>query len=248
MSSNDSRLLAIVSTAPSSSYSEVVSKLDAIAAQLERDDGLVWFNRLYSAMTAAVMEAARKHQFADPDFVERLDCRFADLYFQALAAELSDPGTGAGAWGPMFLARYQPGIMPIQFALAGVNAHINRDLPVALVETFTSLKTEPDRDSTAYVDYQRINQILEAVQGEAKLWLFTGSLAAADDLLGTVDDVLRIWSLKRAREAAWVAAEVRWVLRGTPGLAHHHLETLDRMVGFAGRGLLRPWHVPASIA
>lgn len=247
MPSNDSRLLSIVSTGTSSSYSDVITKLRAIDAQLDLDDGLVWFNRLYGAMTAAVIEADRKHVFDDPRFVERLDCAFADLYFDAVAAELRDPGTAPRAWRPLFSARYQPGILRVQLAIAGVNAHINRDLPVALVETFLALRSEPDRGLAPYMDYQRINHILESAQGEAKTWLLGGVLAAADGLLGRADDVLEMWSLRRAREAAWVAAEVRWALRGYPGLAHHHLEALDKMVGFAGRGLLRPSYIPASI-
>lgn len=240
MPSNDSTLLAIVSTGSTTSYSDVIAKLRAIDAELQEDDGLVWFNRLYGAMTAAVIEAERRHQFSDSRFLERLDCSFADLYFEALAAELSDPGTAAGAWRPLFEARYRPGILPLQFALAGVNAHINRDLPVALVDCFTALHGEPDRNAAAYSDYQAINQVLSGVQGEAKSWLLSGALAQADGWLGSADDVAESWSLKHAREAAWVACEVRWALRGVPGLAHHHLEALDKMVGFAGRGLLRP--------
>ena len=247
MSNNDSTLLSIVSTGSSRSYSEVITKLRAVDAVLEPEDGLVWFNRLYGAMTLAVIEADRKHTFEDPRFVERLDCSFADLYFAALAAELSDPGTAAGAWGPLFRARYRAGILPVQFATAGVNAHINRDLPVALVDTFLAIGSEPDRSLPSYADYQTINQILESAQAEAKTWLLRGALAAADRWLGPVDDVLQMWSLKRAREGAWVAAEVRWALRAHPGLAHHHLEALDKMVGFAGRGLLRPAYISASI-
>lgn len=247
MSNNDSELLSIVSTGPSRSYSEVSAKLLAIGAKLEPKDGLVWFNRLYGAMTAAVIEADRRHTFDDPRFVERLDCAFADLYFDALAAELSDPGTAAGAWGPLFRARYQVGLLPVQLAIAGVNAHINRDLPVAIVQTFSALGGEPDRSLASYRDYQAINHILESVQGEAKAWLLTGVLVEADRWLGRADDVLEMWSLRRAREAAWVAAEVRWALRSYPGLAFHHLEALDKMVGFAGRGLLRPAYLPASI-
>jgi hypothetical protein len=247
MASNDSRLLAIVSTGSSSSFSEVMTKLRAIDAQLEPGDGLVWFNRLYGAMTAAVIEAHRKHTFEDPLFVERLDCAFAELYFDAVSAELRDPGTAAGAWRPLFGARYQAGLLPVQLAIAGVNAHINRDLPVALVETFMALGSEPDRSLASYTDYQTINQILESVQAESKTWLRSGVLARADGWLGAVDDVLEMWSLRRAREAAWVGAEVRWALRSHAGLAHHHLEALDKIVGFAGRGLLRPAYIPTPM-
>jgi hypothetical protein len=40
-------------------------------------------------------------------------------------------------------------VAPIQFALAGMNAHINRDLPLALVATCTARKVAPRRGSPA---------------------------------------------------------------------------------------------------
>ena len=36
------------------------------------------------------------------------------------------------------------GIEPVQFALAGMNAHINHDLPLAVVSTCSALATAPE--------------------------------------------------------------------------------------------------------
>jgi hypothetical protein len=240
MVNNDSALLAIVSAGPAESYAEVLGRLRAIEAELDPNDGLVWFTRVYGAMTAAVVEYARKQRFEEPLFVERLDCHFANLYFVALAAHLSDPGTGPACWEPLFDARARSGILPVQYAIAGVNAHINRDLPVALTTTFLELDREPSRSSSIHADYQKINAVLESALGDVKLWLLSGALADLDDALGQLDDMLQMWSLKRAREAAWVGGEVRWALRASPLLSRHHLDALDRMVGLSGRGLLHP--------
>ena len=76
----------------------------------------------------------------------------------------------------------------------------------------------------------------------------TGELAKLDTALGQVDDCMAMWKVGRAREAAWVKAEALWALRDTPRLSSKFLLTLDRMVGFAGRGLLRPIVIPAPIA
>jgi hypothetical protein len=254
MVNNDSALLAIVSAGPAESYVEVLARLRAIEAELDPSDGLVWFTRVYGAMTAAVVEYARKQRFEEPVFVERLDCHFANLYFVALAAHLSDPGTGPACWEPLFDARARSGILPVQYAIAGVNAHINRDLPVALTTTFLELDREPSRSSSIYADYQKINAVLESALGDVKTWLLSGTLGDLDHALGQLDDMLQMWSLKRAREAAWVGGEVRWALRASSLLSRHHLDALDRMVGLSGRGLLHPLaHVlsrssPASLS
>ncbi len=45
------------------------------------------------------------------------------------------------AWRPLVEQRAAAGIEPIQFALAGMNAHINHHLPLATVNTCTALAT-----------------------------------------------------------------------------------------------------------
>jgi hypothetical protein len=239
----DAHLLALATAPRLRSFEEVIERLGALDDALPPSDGLRYFNRLYLTMTEAVVAAARRGEFQDLPFLERLDCTFADLYLAALAAHLSIPGTAPGAWRPLFAGRHRRDLAPIQLALAGVNAHINRDLPVALQRTFVELGTAPDRGGAAHGDYARIDEILEVAQAEAKVWLLTGALAELDRAFGPHDDVVQIWSLGRAREAAWIAGEIRWTLRAAEWLCRAHLESLDRMVGFASRGLLRPLRI-----
>jgi hypothetical protein len=245
MANSDSALLAIVSTGPVESHTDVSRRLRAIEAELDAHDGLIWFNRLYASMTLAVIESTRRHRFDDPLFVERLACHSADLYFVALAAHLGDPGSGPSAWQPLFQSRTRGDILPVQHALAGLNAHVNRDLPVALVTTFLELDRAPERNELAHADYLSIHAILEGALNDAKVWLYRGAIVERDAVLDQGDDVLQMWSSKRARDAAWVASEVRWALRVTPLISRHHLEALDRMVGLVGQGLLRPVRPPA---
>ena len=54
------------------------------------------------------------------------------------------------------------GIEPVQFALAGMNAHINHDLPVAMVSTCAALGTSPEDPHLA--DYQKVDQLLDAAE------------------------------------------------------------------------------------
>jgi hypothetical protein len=49
-----------------------------------------------------------------------------------------------------------------------------------------------------------------------------------------------MWKVRNARDAAWTNGEVCWHLRSAPLLQREYLERLDRMVAFAGHGLLVP--------
>lgn len=244
--SSDSTILAIASKGPVDSFEEVSVRLRALDAAFDASDGLYWFNRLYGATLAAVLEAGRKHRFADLRFVERLECHLANLYFVALAAHLSDPGTGACAWEPLFLARTRPSVSRVQFALAGLNAQLNRDLPVALVSAFIELDCEPGRETPCHTDYQQAGAQIEATLRGTRSWLHESlSAAEIEHEQAELETLLAVWSPRRARDAGWIAAEVRWALRGSPLVARHQLEALDRMVELAGHGLLLAGSAPA---
>ncbi len=68
----------------------------------------------------------------------------------------------------------------------------------------------------------------------------TGLVGVADEALGRLDDVLAMWSVACARDAAWTHAETLWALRELAPLHDAFRLTLDRTVGLAGRGLLVP--------
>ena len=217
----------------------VVERMAAIAAALPPEDGVACFNDLYLAVTRAVLEEARAAAFEDSEFLARLDVRFAGLYFDAVDAG-SGHGRLARAWAPLFAARRRRRIAPIQFALAGMNAHINRDLSIALVETLVERDLRPERDTAQHRDYLRVNGILERVEERVKGRFATGLVGVADEALGRLDDVLAMWKVARARDSAWTHAETLWALRRRRALRDALLLALDRSVGLAGRGLLVP--------
>jgi hypothetical protein len=239
-------LLDVVSGPRCSTYAEVLARLLAVETEVGEADGLYWFTKLYREMTAAVAERATEGGFRDLDFLEALDCNFAELYFGAVRSFVQNDGQTPSAWWPLFALRASKTIIPLQFALAGINAHINRDLPVALVQTFLDFETEPQACDDRHQDYLAINGILAEVHERAKAYLLTGVLGAVDTALGRVDDVAELFSFDRARDAAWIAGEVRFRLLPFGALANQQLAALDRVVGFAGRGILRPLPVPAT--
>lgn len=224
-----------------STVADVLELMRALERALPHDDGVTSFLRLYRAVTEAVDEAVRPGgDYADPRFVRWLDVVFANLFFRALRDGTQRRGAEPKAWAPLLEARSRPGVLPLQFALAGMNAHINRDLPFALVETCAALDLEPRRGSAQHADFTRLNDLLERTEARVKAELVTGTLGHVDRSVGRADDVLAMWKVGKAREAAWVNGETLWALRGLPQLRAEYAVTLDRMVGFAGRGLLRP--------
>jgi hypothetical protein len=226
-----------------SSLAEVIARMQETVAPLPRTDGVACFTRLYLAVTEGVRDRLAGFAFADPHFLARLDVVFADLFFTALDAAARDPGSVPHAWSPLVQARSAHGIAPLQFALAGMSAHINRDLPVALVATCQELGVGLEEGTPQHGDFEHVNAVLAAVEGQVKAQYLSGFLRALDRLVHRVDrldDIVAMWDVGRARDAAWVNAEALWALRDSPALSASYLLALDRMVGLTCRGLLVP--------
>ena len=147
---------------------DVVARLEAIGDALPPQDGVAAFNRLYLEVTRGVLGSLQPGRFQDGRFLRWLDVVFANLYFEALRAFFLRTGPAPRAWAPLVEQRAKPGILPLQFAFAGMNAHINRDLPVAIVDTCRSLRTELRRPSPQYDDFCRVNDLLEEAQERIK--------------------------------------------------------------------------------
>ena len=208
---------------------DVIDRMRAIESGLPANDGVAWFTRLYLAVTENVAAAGRSA------FIERLDVVFAQLFFAAVDAQKPPR-----AWAPLFACRRRRRIAPIQFALCGMNAHINRDLPVALVQTARELGIDLERARRPYADFTAINALLARTEARVKRQFATGIVGLTDVALGQLDDRIAMWDVGRAREAAWIQGRILWRLRAVPPLSRRYLDTLDRTVGFAGRGLVLP--------
>jgi hypothetical protein len=157
----------------------VAARMEAIAAPLPADDGVARFNELYLAVTRAVMVETKAASYEDPAFISRLDVVFADLYFEAIAADAQGRELPK-AWAPLFEKRHAHGIAPLQFAIAGMNAHINHDLAVALVQVCGEHGIEFGHHTPQYRDYLVVNKTLERVEGEIKARYTTGVIGALD--------------------------------------------------------------------
>ncbi|KRB47297.1 DUF5995 family protein [Terrabacter sp. Root181] len=213
----------------------LVGRMHEIDRALPSGDGVAAFNRMYLRVTELVRDRLVEGWFGNPAFVTRLDLVFAGLYLEAVGAGTPDP-----SWAPLFSARLEPGRVPIQFALAGMNAHINHDLPLAVVTTCRQLGLTPDSPGVE-ADYHRVNDLLAAVQEDVRRSFLDGiALAVDEQYAGPVANLVSGWSISRARDAAWTNARVLWSLEGVEPLRTDFLGTLSRTVGMAGRYLLTP--------
>jgi len=128
--------------------------------RMERDgDPRRFFHGTYSRTTRAVGEAISDARFEDPAWVDRWDVAFAQLYLDALAAHQQDPASAPRPWRAAFGA--DPGLHPLQHVLLGINAHINYDLPQALLAVITDQEfADPRVMDRRRRDHERIDGVL----------------------------------------------------------------------------------------
>ena len=236
----DSQLLAILETSPAS-IADVLANMRAIDALTVDGDGLKWFNWLYFQVTQAVETRVASGGFSDAAFLSELDVQFAQLYFNALRNFLSKAAL-PDCWQALFTQRNQTALTRIQFALAGINAHINHDLPIALVSTCQLQALSPQHGTTQYTDYTSLNTTLDGLIEAAKQALNVRLLGDALPDLSQLENTIAAWSVSAAREAAWNNAELLWHLRGETLLSTSFLDSLDGLTALVGKGLLIPIH------
>jgi Family of unknown function (DUF5995) len=222
------------STAPVTSVAEAIARMEAIGGGLPASDGLACFNRMYLAVTRAVGTAIGQGFYTDPAFMTTLDVIFANLYFAAAQAA---PGAVSLAWRPLVELRGVAGIEPIQFALAGMNAHINHDLPVAVVRTCAALGTAPG-DGSHLADFQKVDALLDAAEEGIRRSFESAPELALDRHLQAVDNLVACWTINSARDLAWQNALVLWELRGDQVAHGLFLDGLAVATALASRLLL----------
>ncbi len=223
------------------SIAEVIQSMNAIDDALGPADGLKWFNYLYRAVTMAIDHQVSTAGFKDVAWMTRLDVVFANLYFDAVrSAPAGTPTTAPRAWQPLLENRNNAKVARIQFALAGMNAHINRDLVHALLNLYQQDGSAPDKSSDRFGDYTQVNAVLETVENEVEPTLVEGTPLASGGQLAPLEHLIAMWGVSQAREAAWNHSLAAWHLRMLPLIQQDSLDALDRSAQFASTALLVP--------
>ena len=189
---------------PTRDIATVVAAMDARLDRMppERTAQRVFLDT-YRRTTIAVGKAIADAQFEDPEWVEQWDVAFADLYLAALELDLVGSHEVPRPWRLAFDA---PESLPaLRHVLLGINAHINYDLPQALLAVISDAEFgDPVVMARRQRDHERIDGVL------------SGRVADEDDELGAlsarslVDRVLqplnRLSSkrfLREARQKVW---------------------------------------------
>ena len=170
---------------------QVVARLQEMEQSLPPSDGVLWFNRLYLDVTLALRRFINTQKLAAPPFLQELTLYFGNRYF-----DVYDAAAGQGevpeCWAPLFAARHEPRIAPLQFAIAGMNAHIGHDLEIGVVNIWEKLGVVPAPDCPQRQDYDAPGEILGQAEAQTKQWLLTGAIKELDHLVAPVEDAVAI--------------------------------------------------------
>jgi hypothetical protein len=193
----------------SSINAPVVARMDKLVQQWEANaDRRAIFLKCYMMMTRNTLLAIERHEFNDPEWVERLLHRFADYYFVALEAYEQNPSATPLVWQLTHNATRRKRVSPLQHLLLGVNAHINYDLVLTAVDLLKpEWHTLSEQERIAcYADHCRVNDVIgrtvDAVQDEV-LAPTMPVMGILDRLLGPVDELLISRLITQWREGVW---------------------------------------------
>jgi Family of unknown function (DUF5995) len=244
--SSDQAVLQILLGSQVAAIADVIAVMQAIDQLLPQNDGLKWFNLLYLKVTQEIDGQSPANVWRDPAWLTHLDVVFAGWYFRALTGWLQGSDDVPGSWRALLESRFAANIDRIQFALAGMNAHINHDLAQALLQTDADLNLVPLKGGPEHSDYEQVNGILEAVLPDALTFLATGILGLAAQDTGKIGRLLAIWNVRKARDLAW---DFAGYVRSLPGLSRGlALAAQDQMTGVLGRSLLLPVDPAPAVA
>jgi hypothetical protein len=207
-------------------------------------DARRFFHATYLRTTRAVADEIARGGFIDADWVRRWDLAFASLYLDALDADRRGDQV-SGPWRVAFdTARRQPQLPPLRHVLFGINAHINYDLPQALIEVIGP----EDFDDPAVMrrreaDHERVDGVLRDRVGAEDAELGAVSrVTIVDRLMRPANQAASRRFLGEARAKVWRNAialdRARRVGSARYGTVLAELETLcaERVRDLTARG------------
>ncbi len=188
---------------------ELIGRMAALLDALQAaGDQRRFFHATYQRTTIAVAAEIQRGGFTDAAWVERWDVAFADLYLDALDAALA----GRSPTRPWAIAFSAPAdLPPLRHVLLGMNAHINYDLPQALLAVITDEQfDDPELLARRQSDHRAIDDVLASRVGaeDDELARISGPGSLLDRLLGPLNRLGTQRFLREARSKVWANAVV----------------------------------------
>jgi Family of unknown function (DUF5995) len=187
------------------SIAAVLDRMTALLDALPPTDARRAFHATYLRTTKAVAEALDSGAFSDPAWVEHWDVVFADLYLDALDVALAG-GAPPRPWAIAFAAAAVPEpqrLPPLRHVLLGMNAHINYDLPQAIVAV---IAPEEFADPAVVGKRERDHRVIDGVLAarvKAEDDEFDGPRRLVDRLTAPANRLATRRFLVEARTKVW---------------------------------------------
>jgi hypothetical protein len=202
---------------------------DLRTAALAAGDASGYFPALYSRVTARIGASIDEGAFADRPAIDRFATRFASHYVVAAA----DHPRGPRCWQACWNVASDPRLLIVQHLLLGINAHVNYDLPRAVVEVADE---RGDLLSIRH-DFDAVNDVL----GDT----YVDVVKDLDRVSRWVNRAARLgggrafnFSLRVARARAWQAASAMYPL--SADARRDYADELDRFVSVLAFLITRP--------
>jgi uncharacterized protein DUF5995 len=206
------------------------------------------FLTTYLRTTQAVGDAVARARFEDPDWVEDWDVKFAELYLQAHDADLAH-GAAARPWRLAFDAPAE--LPPLRHVLLGINAHVNYDLPQALLAVITDDDfADPLLMDRRRRDHERIDGVLASrVGAEDDELAASGAKNLLDRVLTPLNRLSSQRFLRESRQKVWHnTAELQRARVEGPTAYAARLAELELLSAAKIADLLRPGQVLLRLA
>ncbi len=219
-----------------------------LTPMVEQGDERRHFLAVYMRTAAAVddeIRTARGGGFADPDRMLAWLASFAGLYLEALQSWNEDR-SAPGPWQVVFRSNASHELPPLRSVLVAASAHINYDLPQALVDVTPAGEFEDPRMlEKRKQDHERMDHIFagraaeeERLLREAERWR---GRSIAERALTPFGGPATVRFLKDARAKVWLnAATLSRALVEGPAALKRRIDQLGELSAARAEYLCKP--------
>lgn len=235
-------------------HQPLIARMEEIGARLtSTGDPRRVFHMAYLRSTKSVMKEVEADGFVDSAWAEKWGIAFADLYLDALERWETGQDT-PGPWRVAFDASRDEELPPVTQALLGINAHINYDLPQALLAVISDEEFQDEAIlSKRAADHAHVDSILAGRVADEDRNLemdeASGQRTLLDAILRPVYQAGTKRFLKEGREKVWANAHLLSdARRRGPDILRQRLAELEQLSERRVADLITPRFVLLHLA